>query len=84
MSLEIYVFKKDNLDSGIIKNLPLIVLNKNGKFYKWIKYNTFEKKPLIIPQNYKKLNSKIIKNINHLFINKNNKNNKTKKTKKNS
>ena len=82
MSLEIYVFKKDNLYSGIIKNLPLIVLNENGKIYKWIKYNTFEKKPLIIPQNYKKLNSKIIKNINHLFINKNNKNNKTKNSKK--
>ena len=43
MSLEIYIFKKDNLYSGIIKNLPLIVLNENGKFYKWIKYNTFEK-----------------------------------------
>lgn len=28
MSLEIYVFKKDNLDSGIIKNLPLSFKSK--------------------------------------------------------
>lgn len=82
MSLEIYIFKKDNLDSGIIKNLPLIVLHENGKFYKWIKYNTFEKKPLSIPQNYKKIYSNTIKNIIHLFINKNNINNKTKNSKK--
>ena len=51
----VFIYKNDNIYSPSIKKLPLLGIIDGNNIYKWISYNKFEKEPIPIPKNFKKI-----------------------------